>query len=73
VRDQKPLFVLWSKSAVTAAGSNLAELQAKIVEEATEIISQAREWFIRSIYGSNESACYTCRGEEYSEFWTIFV
>ena len=51
----------------------MAELQAKIVEEAIEIISQAREWFIRSIYGGNESVCYTCRGQEGSEFWTIFV
>jgi hypothetical protein len=73
VRDQKPLFVLWSKSAVTAAGSNMADLQAKIVEEATEIISQARNWFMHSISVSNWSVCYTCRGQEDSEFWTIFV
>jgi hypothetical protein len=73
VRDQKPLFVLWSKSAVTAAGSNMADLQAKIVEKATEIISQARNWFMHSISVSNWSICYTCRGQEDSEFWTIFV
>jgi hypothetical protein len=73
VRDQKPLFVLWSKSAVTAAGSNMADLQAKIVEKTTEIISQARNWFMHSISVSNWSVCYTCRGQEDSEFWTIFV
>jgi hypothetical protein len=71
--DQKPLFVLWSKAAVAAAGPNLADLQAKIVEEATEITSQARDWFLHSIPGGNESVCYTCSGQESPGCWRVFV
>ena len=69
----KPLVVFWSKAAVASAGTRLLDLQEKLVEEAREIVSQARHQFLHAIPGEGKEFCYTCTGNESPNEWEIFV
>ena len=71
--DHKPFLVLWSKAAVRAAGPNISTLQAKLLEEVTEIVSEAHDWFLHALPGEGEHACYPCTGNELPGSWKIFV
>jgi len=71
--DHKSFFVLWSNAAVEAAGPNISALQAELIEEAAEIVSQARDWFCHPLRAYGEDACYTCTGHELEDRWEIYV
>jgi hypothetical protein len=71
--SKKPLFVLWSKAAVIAAGAEIATLQALLLEEAADIVSQAKDWFHHSLPSEAGDAGYVCIGNELADKWEIFV
>lgn len=73
MESEKPLLVLWSKAAVIAAGTEIATLQARFLEEAADIVSQAREWFHHSLPSEAGDAGYVCIGNELADKWEILV
>ena len=70
--DQKPFLVLWSQAAVDAAGPNLSPLQAKLLEETTEIMTKAHDCFLH-VFGRTEELCYLCTGNEFPDQWKMYV
>jgi len=71
--DRKQMLVFWSKSAVEKAGENISALQAKLIEEATDITSGASDWFLHALPSEGDNLCYECRGHELPDKWKIFV
>lgn len=73
MKDAKPLLVLWSKAAVTAVSSEISALQSKIAEQASDVASQTREWFLHAVRGDGQGMYYLCTGNELEDKYKIFV
>ena len=58
---------------MVAAGADIATLQARLLEEAADIVSQAREWFHHSLPNEVGDAGYVCIGNELADKWEILV
>jgi hypothetical protein len=71
--ETKPILVLWSKAAVAAAGPRLTALQAELVSEASDIVSEARDWFLHALAGEDADDCFVAFGHETPDAWTVFV
>jgi hypothetical protein len=71
--ETKPILVLWSKAAAAAAGPTLSALQAELLGEASDIVSQARDWFLHVLAGEDADDCFVAFGHETPDAWTVFV
>ena len=65
------LEYFWSPAAAEAAKGDLPGTMARVREEASEIASQARGWFIHTI--SLNGFDLLCTGEERNDAWTVCV
>ena len=66
--DPKPPLVLWS-----AAGPDIVPVQAKLVEDATDIVSDARGRFLHALPHEGDGACCRCTGYEAPDERRVFV
>ena len=73
MHDPKPVRIVWSRAAVAEAGPDLFSLDARVVEEMTEISAKAIGWFYHAIPDAAEAACFLCQGHELADTWQIFV
>ena len=79
--QQKTPHVLWSKTAVDAAGPNLAELTAKLrrdvsgflIDSAKGAVPPEGRSFLHVIGKLSDGRCYNCNGHEDEDEWRIFV
>lgn len=68
----KPLVTSWSKAAIDEAGEQLVGIQRTVRLQCSEIISEAREWFLHVVQPDN-GAVYLCNGRDEGESWHVWV
>ncbi len=51
----------------------MASVQAELIAEATQIISEAHGWFVHVLPRDTPDACFVAMGRESTEHWRISV
>lgn len=69
----KPVSILWSKAACIEAGTELGDLQCRILAESARITAEARDWFVHVMPPDAEEECFVCTGRELPESWAVYV
>ncbi|RYE10684.1 MAG: hypothetical protein EOP22_03515 [Hyphomicrobiales bacterium] len=68
----KPIVTLWSKAAITAVDDALAKTQRTVRFECSEIVEDARSWFMHVVHLEGGNA-YLCTGSDEGEVWQVRV
>jgi hypothetical protein len=68
----KSLVTFWSKAALDEAGESVVHIQRTIQLECSEIVEEAKEWFMHVVQAEG-GAAYLCNGRAGKEKWQVLV